>query len=198
MAGRGSISWGSFVSATKSRKPISYIDEAARLLEKRGLAVDLGSGAGVDARHLAEIGFQVMAIDNDSAALRATKALCKGLAVNVKRNDIRKVRLPPGSVSLVIAWNSLPFLKKSDFKRVMQMIQIALIQGGIFVFSVFGPDDGWAKNRTDMSFVSRHEFEQCLNQARFIEVRETWREGPDALGNAKFWHRLQGITRKVR
>ena len=198
MSPRKTHSWKKFVSATKNRKPVSFIGQASAILNNRGLAVDLGCGAGVDARHLAELGFKVIAVDNDPAAIQSTKTLCAEVPVKVKRMDMVKFPLPHQQVDLVIAWNSLPFLRKKFMKRILRTIQAALVPGGLFVFSLFGPDDAWAKTRKDMSFISPTELQQCLRQTSFIDLRESRREGPDVAGQIKFWHRVQGIGQKAK
>jgi cyclopropane fatty-acyl-phospholipid synthase-like methyltransferase len=190
--------WARFVSVTKNRKPIPYITEGASLVTKHGRALDLGCGAGVDARYLAESGMKVTAIDNDRAAIRSTRTLCAGLSVKTKQMDLKDVHLGTENVDLVVAWNSLPFLKRRIVKQILTAVEVALIPGGIFVFSLLGPEDAWAKRPTEMSFFSQSELRNILKHSRFIEVKESWREGPDAAGHRKFWHRVQGIAQKAK
>jgi len=191
--------WEEFVEATKGRNPIPLLIKAVELLGGvRGEALDLGCGAGVDAKYLAEKGFQVTAIDIHASAVEKTKAVCAGLPVTVVQADVVEFGIAPGAYNLVMAWNTLPFLSKEDAGRVLVKIQNGLRTGGLLVFGVFGPEDDWAKkDHPKMSFWTEEELRELLSEMEFVELIETKQEGPSAVGEKKFWHKIQSIARKL-
>ncbi len=139
-----------------------YVAKAVALVGVRGTAIDLGCGAGIEARYLADHEFRVTAVDNSPSAVESTKQCCAGLEVIVRKSSIEAVKLKEKSLDIIVAWNSLPFLEKDSVRRVLRMVEDALADGGIFVFSVLGTDDAWAATHSDMSFMTRTELRSSL------------------------------------
>jgi tellurite methyltransferase len=190
-------SWSRYFAKTKKRKPNPRIAKAVKILRRRrGQAIDVGCGAGVDARALARRGFTVLAIDKSPAAIRTAKSLCRGRRVAFKRRDIAAFRPARASADLILAWNSLPFVSKKHMVPALRRLVAALKPGGIFIFSLFGPDDEWARTRKTMSFITAARLKRVLRGARFLAFSETWRREPTALGQMKDWHELKGMVRK--
>jgi len=190
--------WREFVEATRGRNPIPLLVKAVALLgDVRGEAVDLGCGAGTDAKYLAENGFQVTAVDISESAVKQTKVNCAGLSVVVIQTDIAKFSIAPDKYNLIMIWNTLPFLKKEDARQVLINIRHGLKSGGLLVFGVFGPEDDWAKDHSGMSFWTEAELKELLPGMEFVELVESKKEGPAAVGGNKFWHKIQGIVKKL-
>jgi len=190
--------WREFVEATRGRNPIPLLVKAVALLgDVRGEAMDLGCGAGVDAKYLAESGFQVTAVDVSQSIVQQTRANCAGLPVAAIQTDIAKFNIPPDTYNLIMVWNTLPFLKKEDVRRVLINIRHGLKSGGLLVFGVFGPEDDWAKDHSEMSFWTEAELKETLPGMESVELVESKKEGPAAVGGSKFWHKIQGIVRKL-
>lgn len=194
---KASYAWDKFIEVTKNRKPVGFLLEVAEKLKSpKGLALDLGCGAGVDAKYLAENGFQVEAVDLDKNCLIQTEKICKGLPVAVIQKNIIDYEIKTNAYQIIISWNTLPFLKKEEAIKVLSGIQEGLIQGGFFVFGLFGPEDGWAKNHPEMSFGTVEELERLLSKMEFIKLLEERQRKPAATGEIKFWHQIQGIAKK--
>ena len=106
--------WDNFIQKTQNRKPISYVADAVKLINTKGLkkALDLGCGAGIDAKYLAENDFYVDAVDFSDASIEQTKKICASSKVSVIKSDINEFNIITSSYVLIIAWNSLPFLTK--------------------------------------------------------------------------------------
>lgn len=187
--------WKNFVEATKSRQPVNFLTKIVKEGNVSGHALDLGCGAGVDAKYLAENGFKVTAVDNNAQAINQTKRVCKGLDVEVKEADVINFEIESEKYSLIISWNTLPFLKKEDSKKVLDNIKKGLIKGGFFIFSIFGEKDGW-KNKKEMSFWNLEEFKKFMDGMKFIELYEKQKQEPGATGQSKFWHLIRGIIKK--
>lgn len=191
------LKWDKFIQATKSRKPIGFLMEAVEKIKpSRGLALDLGCGAGTDAKYLAENKFQVEAIDYNQDSVNQAKKLCKDLPVNVVQSDITKYKIKPDNYQIIISWNTLPFLKKEDAEKILLDIQKGLVKEGIFVFGLFGVKDDWAKSRFEMSFWIIKELKDLLSEMEFIKILEVKDEKPGATGEIKFWHQIQGIAQR--
>lgn len=189
--------WEKFVKATKNRKPINYLIEAVKILNsQKGKALDIGCGAGIDSKYLAENGFKVEAIDLNKTSVEETKKICEGLAVNAILKNVNDYVITPNNFDLIIAWNTLSFLGKEEAERILLDIKNGLKENGLFVFSVFGPKDDWAKNHSEMSFWTKEELKNTLSGMDFIKFSEEKQKKPGATGNIKFWHLIQGITRK--
>lgn len=188
-----------FIEATTGRNPIPLLVEAMDLLENnKGETLDLGCGAGVDTKYLAESGFDVTAVDKNEEAVEETKKKCESLPVSVVQENLADFAIEPDKYSLIMAWNSLPFLDKENTRRVLMDIQAGLKEGGLFVFEMFGPEDEWAKDHPKMSFWTVEELEELLSKMEFVRLDEIKEEGSLAVGGNKFWHKIQGIARSRR
>ncbi|KKQ46628.1 hypothetical protein A3B05_00630 [Candidatus Giovannonibacteria bacterium RIFCSPLOWO2_01_FULL_43_160] len=188
--------WDNFIQKTQNRKPISYVADAVKLINTKGLkkALDLGCGAGIDAKYLAENDFYVDAVDFSDASIEQTKKICASSKVSVIKSDINEFNIITSSYVLIIAWNSLPFLTKKNTRNVLLKIQDGLSNQGIFVFSIFGIEDEWAKTKPEMSFWSIEEFKNVLYKMKFLKLLEEKGEGTLAVGGSKYWHKIQGIA----
>ena len=96
--------------------------------------LDVGSGTGIVAKQLSELGFQVTGIDNSNemnriARNQAPKA--KFLEVNFK-----KFKLLENNFDAIIAFFSLLHVQKGIFNRTLQKILSYLKKDGFFVFSM--------------------------------------------------------------
>ncbi len=189
--------WDKFIKATKNRKPVGFLIETVEKLKSpKGLALDLGCGSGVDAKYLAENGFRVEAVDLDKKCINQTEKICKGLPVTVIQKNIIDYEIGANAYQIIISWNTLPFLKKEEAIKVLSSIQEGLIQGGFFVFGLFGPEDDWAKNHPEMSFWGIEELKRLLSRMEFIKILEEKQKKAGATGEIKFWHQIQGIAKK--
>lgn len=189
--------WNKFVQVTRGRKPIGFLVEAVkRIGSNKGRALDLGCGAGVDAKYLAENEFRVEAVDWHPACINQTRKLCRNLSVDVTQKNIVDYKIKLNTYRLIISWNTLPFLRKKEAKEVLLNIQKGLRRGGFFVFGLSGTEDDWAKNRPAMSFFAIEELKRLLSKMEFIKILEIRERKKGAVGKIKFWHQVQGIAQR--
>src|SRR4051812_5789217 len=106
--------WLRLYEGNRGRRPRSPFLEAIALLEQRscapGLAADLGSGDGVEARALLERGWRVVAIDGEPefpAFVRAQLSEDDASRIDLQVTDFESMRLP--TVDFVWAGLSLFF-----------------------------------------------------------------------------------------
>ena len=189
--------WKKFAEATKNRKPVGFLVEAVEKIGvPPGCALDLGCGAGVDAKYLAEKGFNVEAVDLSADCIKQTKITCDGLGVEIIKKDVSKFAIEKEKYSVILSWNLLSFLKKRDTNKVFKNIRNGLTSGGAFVFSIFGPEDAFAKTKADMSFWNVADFKKAMSGLKFIKILEVKEEKTGVTGITKFWHLIQGIMIK--
>jgi tellurite methyltransferase len=186
--------WDSFVNKTKDRKPVPLVMEAlSRIKEPEGkVALDLGCGAGVEVRAIREAGFFVYAVDSEPEAIKNLDGILSVITFSGYMEHFA-FNIP---CDLVVAWNSLPFLKKNDAKKVILRVKESLNPEGLFVFSVFGKKDGFVKQGLANGF-ARQEIKNCLSGMKLLHFSETEKEAVDASGEMKHWHLFTGIAQKI-
>ncbi len=122
----------------KLPSPFPLLKDFLPLIPK-GLALDIGCGLGQNSIFLAKNGFQVETIDINKKNLAFIKSCSKKMHLKIKTEliDVRKKNLPPKQYHLIIAIQSLVFLKKAEFKRMTVKIKNALKENGIVIISGF-------------------------------------------------------------
>lgn len=184
---------GSYAFLSKGHKPDSLVVRAAEILGYTGKALDVGAGSLRNAKFLLGKGFTVTGIDKDPVLSEIADEL-QDPNLNVHVADITEFPFND-SYDLVIAVNTLPFLKRSDFQEVALRIKSAIKSGGILCVTFFGERDEWA-GREDMTFCTRSEIHDMLSDMHIIEFLEEEREGKTIRGESKYWHIFKVIARK--
>ena len=161
-------------------------------------AVDLGCGAGRDARELLRAGWRVLAVDRERAAVDALEAttpddLRPRLATLVA--DLATLDVPP--CDLVNASLSLPFLAPDAFWRVWGGILGVSSVGGRVAAMLFGDRDGSADDPT-MTCVSATAIRASLAAFEIEHWVDVEEDRPTALGEPHHFHRLEVVAKKAR
>ena len=158
--------------------------------------MDLGCGAGRDARELLAAGWRVLAIDREPgaiAALEAATAPQLRRALEVRVDDLATVEVP--SCDLVNASLCLPFLSQERFWRTWERILAALVPGGRVAALLFGDRDGSA---ADPSMTCPPP-ERVLASLSGFEV-EHWADREEdtttALGEPHHFHLVELVARR--
>lgn len=190
--------WEKFVDATKDRRPNSYIVDAVRIFKlKPGKALDIGCGPGVDSKYLGQLGFHVTAFDSEPESARVAREITAGLPVTILEERIEDFIFDEAGYDFIIAWRSIPFVEKSKAKEILLEIQKNLRPRGVCVVALFGPEDGWAKDRNDMSFFSLGELKEIWSSMDFVRVFEERAESNLVTGGTKFFHKIDCIVQKT-
>lgn len=107
-----------------------------------GKALDLGCGDGANSIFLAKQGFEVESIDIKEDYVENLKNLSKkeGLSLKVKKEDIREFGFDK-EYDLILAVNSLQFMKKSEREEVISKIKSSLNSNALVFISVFTKED---------------------------------------------------------
>jgi tellurite methyltransferase len=187
-------SWDHFYQLTKDKPPSAGLVKAISLLGHTGEALDLGCGAGRDTRYLLTQGFQVTAVDRESASLAALAQL-PSMRLRLVQSTFEDFTF--ASYDLINAHYSLPFIEREQFSAVFASLKTALKPHGIFVGEFFGIHDSWNISANSMTFFTR---EQALGELEGLEIVTFEEEDTDGFtteGAAKHWHIYNIIARKL-
>lgn len=162
-------------------------------------AVDLGAGAGRDARELLRAGWRVLAVDAEPVGLRTIEErtpenLRPRLMTLVA--DLGTVDIP--QADLVNASLSIPFLRSDAFWSTWRRMREAVRVGGRISAMVFGNRDE-GMGGADTTYVEPSEFRASLGPGFDVEHWVDREEDTTlALGQPHHAHRVEIVARRLR
>jgi tellurite methyltransferase len=183
-----------YYQATRDRKPFSLL---LRVLDMRKFktALELGCGAGVDAKEMARRGIQVTAVDIN----QEIESYLKGIPnINVVISSFQDFEF--GRYDLIYSKASLPFLPRKDYFDILEKIKNALNPDGIFAARVWGDKDSAnnPEHKGKRTFVTPEEIKEALQGLEIVEFNEGEVDGKSALGRPRHWHKIDFIARKPK
>ena len=110
---------------------------------KIGVALDIGTGNGRNSFFLAQNSFGVEAFDIDKQNVKNLKNLAKqlNLKIKAKKSDVKKFKFQSKKYDLILAIQSLIWMKKTEFIKIIKKIKTSLKPGGITIISGFTTKD---------------------------------------------------------
>ncbi len=117
------------------------LTEWARLAPNRQALV-LGAGGGWEASWLAAAGFQVDAVERDTARAAALAGQTAGTAVRVHAEDARTFTILPARFGLVAALAVLHFIPPGELSELARQMAAGLAPGGVLIAQVLVRDAG--------------------------------------------------------
>ncbi len=110
---------------------------------KNGLVLDIGSGNGRNSIFLAQNNFKVESFDINKQNVAEIKKLASdlNLEINSKKSDVLKYKFKSQEYDLILAIQSLIWMRKNDFKKTVQKIKDSLKVDGIAIISGFTTKD---------------------------------------------------------
>ncbi|WP_223691196.1 class I SAM-dependent methyltransferase [Leifsonia poae] len=189
--------WSGFYSAQGGRglRPTFTAGLDAWQGESPGRAIDLGCGDGVETRHLAGLGWHVLAVDADPGVVERVRAEVGESAlsnVEIRQVPFEALGELPAS-DLVYAGFALPFCEPDGFPYLWADIRDALRPGAVFAGEFFGPHDEWF-GRPNMNFHDRAGVEGMLAGLEVLQLVEDDRRGMSFEG-PKHWHVFHVVAR---
>lgn len=196
--------WARYYAVTAERPAWATVRRAIELFAAEDgpaaggrLAVDLGCGAGRDARALLAAGWRVLAVDREPAAIEALTAAIaarrrEALATRVA--DLADVEVPP--CDLVNASLSLSFLPPDTFWATWERILAALPVGGRFAAMLFGDRDGSAAE-PGMTCPRPAEIRARLASFEVEHWDDTEEDTETALGEPHHFHLVELVARRA-
>ena len=184
--------WDRYYQITQNRPPSPLLIQAETLFGKTGKALDLGSGAGVDAKYLLDNGFTVTAVDNDDDAIERLHHINNpNLTVIKSTYDAFHYEV----YDLVNASWALPFNPKLTFTSMVQRLIKSIKKDGYFSGHLFGINDEWNRSDSNMTFQTRGEAEHIFDDLELINFEEVEKDGKTANGTPKHWHVFHIVAR---
>ncbi len=147
-------------------------------------ALDLGAGAGVESRALAEAGWQVVAFDLDSALVERLR----DTDVEVRIGSMAEADLPAAD-SCTPA--SPPFVPPAQFPASGSALRPP--PGGLWRSTSWVHDE-WAQE-PDLSFHTGAEVETLTSGLEVIDLGEVEEDG-QAFAGPKHWHLFSVLARR--
>jgi tellurite methyltransferase len=159
-------------------------------------AVDLGSGAGRDARRLLAAGWRVLAIDREPVAievLRSATPKADRPRLETIVADLATVAIP--ACDLVNASVSLPFLDEAAFWATWGRAMAAIRPGGRLAAMVFGDRDESAGDGS-MTCPSPEAIRASLDGWGIEDWTEREEDSETALGEPHHFHIIELVARR--
>jgi SAM-dependent methyltransferase len=96
--------------------------------------LDLAAGSGRHSLHLAKLGFSVLAVDRDAAALEVIARSQPGLAIDIEQLDLEGSTWPladrSGLFDAVVVTNYL-------YRPYLELLPDLLAEGGVLIYETF-------------------------------------------------------------
>jgi trans-aconitate methyltransferase len=155
-------------------------------------ALDLGAGAGVDAKEMSRRGISVTAVDINTEVKKFFK----------QNPEIKLVILPIqdfkfGKYDLIYTKSAIVFLPENEYHKLLEKVKKALNKGGMFAARLWGTND--SANRPErkgkITFTSKQELEKIFKDFEMLYLHEIEKDGKTALGQPKHWHLIDIIVK---
>lgn len=185
----------SYAELSTHLSPEPLVMRAVTLVKKKESAFDIGAGSLRNTKFLLEKGFQVTAIDKDPLIVKYAKKINNDSLTTVV-TTIEEFELK-STFDLVIAINTLPFLKPSVFDETFEKIKHTLNDEGLLCLTLFGKEDEWSNNK-EMTFLDGSDIAKYMNNFNVIVFIEEKSHGTTITGDQKFWHIYRIIAQKQR
>lgn len=104
---------------------------------KKKTILELGSGAGIDAKYFQDKGFFVLATDLSDEMVK----MCKKRGLDAKVNDLYNLRSLGSRFDAIFSLNVLLHVPRTDLEQVLKGIHDSLNENGVFYYGVYGGRD---------------------------------------------------------
>ena len=157
-------------------------------------AIDLGAGAGNDAKYLLEKGFKVTCIDKEEKSKDIIMSqITQNENLKFELQEFENIKLH--KADLIYSCFSLHFCNPEKFDNLMDEIMENVNLNGFFVGNFLGEEDGWYGN-DKMTFLSK---ERVLDYFKDFEIKyyaEKKYVKDVVIGGKKNWHVFEIIAMK--
>lgn len=185
-----------YYANTADAMPSYTVRKFIKLNVEPGNAVELGCGAGRDTVYLIRNGWNVLAIDRENVGTRIQEKLSKNEINKFKflKQNFEDIQLEKNN--LIVANFSLPFCNKNKFKDLWNKIKDSILEKGYFVGNFFGIKDEWKNTKEEMTFLTKEQVIELLEDFEIIELKEIEKNAITGLGEMKHWHIFNVIAKK--
>ena len=193
------FNWDDYYQKIQGRAPRQLLLDALEKFPADSTlqAIDLGCGDGTETALLLSRGWNVLAVDGESAGIKRLmeKVPQEGrVRLQTQVSKFEEVALP--STDLIHASYSIPFCHPDHFPALWEKIANALNPSGRFAGQFFGVHDTWANNQ-DMTFHTETQVRAMIEKFETEFFHEQDEDGQAASG-PKHWHVFTVIVKKER
>jgi SAM-dependent methyltransferase len=114
--------------------PSAWVMRFCPLIAEGGRVLDLAAGSGRHSLYLAKLGFSVLAVDRDAAALELLLQSNPGLAIEIAQLDLEGSAWPladrSGLFDVVVVTNYL-------YRPYLDLLPDLLAEGGVLIYETF-------------------------------------------------------------
>ena len=187
-----------FYEKTKDERPHKNVVWFVKNQKNPGVAVDLGCGAGRDSILLLQNGWTVHSFDlNDNKHFFFfffTEEEKKRFTFHQESHQDAVIP----KCDLVIANFSMQYLKKEEFKAVIDKIHKSLNSGGHFLALLWGDKDPWAQDAKDQAFLSYDELKEIFKDKLNIDFSKEWQQDLEVGdGTIKHGHMISVVASNI-
>lgn len=156
------------------------------------IAIDLGTGAGNDARYLVEKGFKVICIDKEEKSKEIIMSQ-NNENLNFELQEFENLKL--NKADLINSCFSLHFCNPDKFEKMMTEITSSINKKGFFVGNFLGQEDEWNGNKQE-TFLDKEEILNYFKNFKIMYFAEKKYTKNTVLGKTKNWHVFEIIAMK--
>lgn len=160
-----------------------------------GVASDLGCGIGNEVMDLLKRGWSVHAIDKEAAGIQSllTRAgTGKKLSTSIQAFESFK-HFP--KVDILFSFHALSFSNKEHFAKVLERAIESVNAQGLFVGTLFGPQDDWVQ-WDFVAGISEEKMKEAFHAFEILHFKEVKGRERSANGPEKNWHFYEIIARR--
>jgi 2-polyprenyl-3-methyl-5-hydroxy-6-metoxy-1,4-benzoquinol methylase len=175
--------------------------EAAGVVAQPGdVALDLGAGAGFHARALAERGFEVIAVDTNSALLHELTEVCAGFGVAPVHGDLLDVRAyrsrAPFALILCVGDTLAHLGAHEDVSRLVALAATLLAPDGALLLQF--REQPREMRPQDCSFVVRSERDRIMECILHADHERVWVTDVVHEWSGQLWRTIRSTYPKLR
>jgi trans-aconitate methyltransferase len=182
-----------YYKVSGNRKPSPLLLRALKL-GNFNTALDLGCGAGVDAKEMSRQGLSVTAIDYNPEVKKHFKDT-KGIEIIISSFQNFNFQ----KYDFIFSKSALVFIPPGEFNIAIERVKESLNPNGIIALRLWGINDSAFKRperKGKWTFVSKKQLKEKFKDFEIIELTEEEKDGKTALGQPKHWHFFNLIARK--
>lgn len=183
-----------YYSETSLEPPSEILLKSLKFVKGK-TALDIGCGAGVDAKELARRNFKVEAVDiNEDVNTYFDKKDLNNIKLTIKAIENFKF----GNYDFVFAKSSLVFLCPKKFHLVIKQIKKSLNKNGVFAARLWGNKDSENKSgkNFEYTFLPPNEIYNIFDGYTILLFEQHEKDRIGADGKMKHWHFIDLIIRK--
>lgn len=189
--------WSQYYKFAAGRPPREFLGRTLKRFPTAGSAIDLGCGTGPETILLLDQGWQVLAVDQQEAAIQALLSTASSRVADRLQTLVTPFEtLDLPAADLIWAGFSLPFCQPDHFDTLWGKICSALLPGGRFAGDFFGPRHAWS-GETEMTFHTKEEVMALCNDLQLEYLVEEEGEQQTALDGMQHWHMFTISARKL-